>query len=196
MVDILSEPVKYVARRAQTIGNSVSPSTFVSKNPTSGNWLSTTGFHKCGHSVCKACGFAITRSAFKAISIPNSKPFTIKGFLNCCTKNTIYTIECIACNLQYIGCSSTELKVRIRRHLSDISNINAVNMSAASRHFVTEHNRNVSSFKFSAIEKVKVGHRGGDTKKLLLVREAFWIFHLHTRHPWGLNYRQDLRYQY
>lgn len=143
MVDILTEPIKYVARRAQTIGNSVFPSVFLTEKSNPGNWLSTTGFHNCGHSVCKACSFASPSKTFRSTSIPHSKPFNIKGFLNCSTKNTIYCIECNSCQLQYVGCSSTELKVSIRRHLSDVTNLNATNVSAASRHFIVEHGRDL-----------------------------------------------------
>lgn len=123
-------------------------------------------------------------------------PFKISSFINCNTKNTIYVILCNTCMVQYVGCSSTELKVRIRRHLSDITNTAAVNVSAASRHFIQIHDRDISSFKCTDIEKVILNHRGGDLKKKLLIREAFWIFSLNTRIPQGLNIRQDLWYQY
>lgn len=195
MADILSRPVKYVARRARTIGNSVSPSGMVGGSQRE-NWLSIKGFFKCGRSVCKACQFVMSGNNFESTSLVGRKPFVIRDFINCSTKNTIYVISCTECHLQYVGCSSTELKVRIRRHLSDIANVNSVNVSAASRHFISNHNREVTAFKFMGVEKVSVGYRGGNMKKKLLIREAFWMFMLNSRHPDGLNVRQDLRYQY
>lgn len=196
MIDILSEPVKYVARRAWTIGNRVSPSAFQISTQTP-TWLSTKGFCKCGHSICKACGFANPNKSFAPTNVKyNQTSYDIKSFINCCTKNTIYYIECIGCHVQYVGCSSTELKVWIRCHLSDIENANAINVSAASRHFVFHHNRETSLFRFKGIERVTLGYRGGDICRKLLIRGAFWIFHLHSRYPDGLNVRQDLRYQF
>lgn len=197
MGEILSNPVQYVAKRACTIGNRVSPSTFPKdKQLSATSWLSTLGFHKCGHKICKSCKFALTGKTFNSCSQPKNPAFNIRSFINCNTKNTIYMIFCEYCKLQYIGCSSTELKVRVRRHLSDIENVSAVNISAASRHFVEVHERDTTYFKFMAIERVTPNHRGGDIRKKLLIREAFWIFTLGTRVPQGLNIRQDLRYQY
>lgn len=104
-------------------------------------------------------------------------------------------ITCIECNIQYIGCTSNALKIRIRRHLSDISNPNMVNVSAASKHFISEHDRNPAGFRFAGIEKVHMPSRGGDRKKKLFKRESYWIFSLDTRAPRVMNTRQDLRLQ-
>lgn len=37
--------------------------------------------------------------------------------------------------MQYVGCTTNILKVRIRGHLADAQNTNAFNISNASRHF-------------------------------------------------------------
>lgn len=54
MSDILSNTIKLVAKRSRTIGNTISPSLFPKINQYS-TWLSTVGFYKCGHAVCRAC---------------------------------------------------------------------------------------------------------------------------------------------
>lgn len=102
-------------------------------------------------------------------------------------------ILCAECNLQYIGCTSNVLKVRICRHLTDITNPNSGNVSAASRHLIAQHNRDLTNFRFMGIEKVWMFNTGGDRKRKLFKRESFWIFVLDTRVPMGLNIRQDLR---
>lgn len=53
MVDVLETPIKYVARRACTIGNMVSPSAFPKNKMEAGTQLSTMGFYICGHIICK-----------------------------------------------------------------------------------------------------------------------------------------------
>lgn len=197
MGEVLCTPVQYVAKRASTIVNRVSPSVFPKmKQQSATSWLTVMGFHKCGHKICKSCKYAQIGTTFNSFSQPKNPAYSMRSFMNCNTKNTVYTIYCEACKRQYIGCSSTELKIRIRRHLSDIENLTAVNISAASRHFTEVHNRDTSHFRFMAIERVTPNHRGGDLKKKLLIREAFWIFTLGTRVPQGLNIQQDLRYQY
>lgn len=132
---------------------------------------------------------------FFSCSKSNLPVFPVQNYINCNSKNVPYTIICTQCNCQYIGCTSNALKIRIRRHLSDVTNPSSLNVSAASRHFISVHNRDVSHFKFMGIEKVQNNGRGGDIKQKLLMREAFWILTLGTRAPDGLNIRQDLRYQ-
>lgn len=153
MADILKTPVHYVARRACNVGNLESPNIFPkTNNATATSWLSTIGFHKCGHRICKVCSHVQLGCTFESTSYSNASPYKVRSFINCNSKNIINLITCTSCRLQYVGSTSTELKVHIRRHLSDIQNISAVNVSAASRHFITTHDRDISSFKFMGIE--------------------------------------------
>lgn len=102
---------------------------------------------------------------------------------------------CTIC-VQYVGCTTNSLKVRIRRHLSDVNNTLAVNISAVLRHFQTEHAGDVGTFRFQGIERVYKPIRGGDHLKKRLSREAKWIFVLDTWEHNGMNIRQDIRYHY
>lgn len=130
MRDIVSTQVRFVAKKANTVGNVVSPSLFPRVKNENTTWLSTNGFYKCGHSKCKACGFATVSKTFTSTSISNPHPLKTNGYLNCNTKWCIYLITCQECLLQYVGCTSNPLKVRIRRHLSNVSNVNALGISA------------------------------------------------------------------
>lgn len=69
--------------------------------------------------------------------------------------------------------------------MSNVGNINALGIFAASRHFVEVHQRDVRGFSFLGIERVFRDPRGGDIKRALLRREARWMFDLGTRHPAG-----------
>ena len=51
----------------------------------------------------------------------------------------------------------------------------------------------VSSLRYTAIEKVTQPKRGGNFENTILKREAFWISHLGTLSPNGLNQDFDLR---
>lgn len=93
----------------------------------------------------------------------------------------MYVITCVRCHLQYVGCTSNALKIHIRRNLSDISSSTTVNLSAASKHFATVHEGDVTYFRFTGIEKVTRHSRDGDMRNLLFMQEAFWIFTLGTR---------------
>lgn len=60
---------------------------------------------------------------------------------------------------------------------NSVRNTGAVGISAASRHFIEVHQRDVQGFRFWEIERVYRGPRGGDMKRTLLKREAYWIFY-------------------
>lgn len=98
-------------------------------------WLSTKGFYQCGHNVCKVCHFAQVTKTFSPTSYEALRPHTIKRYINCDSKFIIYLVTCTPCKLQYVGCTSNPLKVRIRRHLSDVANSTVYSISAVSKYF-------------------------------------------------------------
>ncbi|OCT75014.1 hypothetical protein XELAEV_18034003mg [Xenopus laevis] len=73
--------------------------------------------------------------------------------------------------------------IRIKEHLSEIRNPRASEKSNITRH-ISQCNGGHTSY-FSAFQSEI---RGGDLMNLLPRREVFWIFHLQTRLPLGLNY--------
>lgn len=156
---IIPNGIQYVSSRAPTLGTILSPSLFLSNKPNNTNWLTTKGFHKCGHNICTACRFAENAHTF--CSLGDGKSHEIKSYINCNTKYVIYLISCTECNIQYVGCTKNALKIRIRRHLSDVNKAMALNVSSASRHFQQVHNNNLTSFKFMGIERVSRPIRGG-----------------------------------
>lgn len=87
-------------------------------------------------------------------------PHDILSYINCNTKFVVYLITCQEYRVQYVGCTTTPLKVRIRRHLSDSHNPLALNISSVSRHFAQIHKGDITSFTFSGIESVSRHVRG------------------------------------
>lgn len=156
-------------------------------------WLSTKGFHKCSHNHCIACNYM--ESIHKFTSTCNDKCFPGTSFIIYNSKNVVYLITCTTCRVQYVDCTTNSLKIWIRRHLSDARNSVMFNVSNESHHFIQVHNRDVSSFNFSGIERVKCPVRGGNLKKLLLKLQAKWIGKLNSRVPQGLKLCCDIMYK-
>lgn len=143
------------------------------------------GNYRCGQ--CAQCNFT-TKCQF--FSHPHSgKQLKIKGVISCNTKNVIYMIKC-PCGLAYIGKTRRCLKTRIAEHRSNIRLNDQRNPIAV--HFnALKHN--LATLRYIGIEQVKVPRRGGDVDRLLLQREAFYIYTLNTLSPRGLNLDFDLK---
>lgn len=115
-----------------------------------------------------------------------SESYNINSFINCDTSHVVYIIQCREWNLCNIGCTIRKIKLRIAEHFSAIDK-HHIHHSGETSHFIQAHEGNVISFSYYAIEHVAKPTRGGDWRKVLLVREAYWILRLGTRIPHGLN---------
>lgn len=149
--DVLQNGVHFVSRRAPTIRDRVSPSIFVSKSPSNYNCLTLKGFYHCSHRQCTMCGFA---------QVPQTFTSSYSG-----ARYIVYLITCKSCKIQYVGCTTSTLKTRIRRHLSDASRPLAIGVSMVSRHRQQVHGGSTNSLKFSGIAKITRPLRGGDIRK-------------------------------
>ena len=92
--------------------------------------------------------------------------------------------------MAYIGQTKRNLKVRIAEHKAAIRNGNMD--YAIARHYKERSHGSAATLRFIGIEKVNLPPRGGNTVKLLLQREAYWIYTLNTMEPNGLNESLDL----
>ena len=88
-----------------------------------------------------------------------------------------------------VGQTKRNLKLRIAEHKASIRNGNMD--YAIARHYKEKGHGSAASLKFLGIEQVS-SSRGGNNKKLLLQREAFWIFTLNSVEPFGLNESLEL----
>ncbi len=142
------------------------------------------GNYRCGN--CQQCNFT-----YKTLTFTHpytAKIFKIRGTISCKTANVIYLLRC-PCGLCYVK-TSRPLKNRISEHRCAIRHRDP--KSPVAQHFANSRH-SVSTLQYIGIEVVKCPRRGGDINKLLLQREAFWIFTLDTLSPRGLNEDFDIR---
>ena len=143
------------------------------------------GNFKCSN--CAQCGYT-TRC--KHFTHPhNGKEVAIRGTITCSTTFVVYLIKC-PCGLAYIGKTNRALRTRISEHRSNIRCGDERNPVAA--HF-KKYGHSITSFRYWGIEKVDMPPRGGDHNRLLLQREAYYIYTLNTMSPCGLNEEFDVK---
>lgn len=103
------------------------------------------GFFKCERVFCSYCIYAIPQSF---ININDNYRIRICKFLNCNSKNCIYTIFCKLCSTYvYVGESCNFLRLRISSHLGDIKNNRR---TPVSKHF-NSSGHSIKHFSFTAI---------------------------------------------
>ena len=86
------------------------------------------------------------------------------------TKYVVYLASCNKCNLQYVGSTSTEFKVRFRNHKSSMLT-NKKTCELAVHFNCTQHV--ISEISFIVIEKITSQGDATYIDKLLLTREAY-----------------------
>ena len=117
-------------------------------------------------------------SVYFIISIPSvsRKIKSAAVSINCGTINIVYLISCKKCNVQYVGSTFTEFKVRFRNHTSAMLTDKKVCEMAV--HF-NENKHEFKDLEFVAIEKVDLVN-GENASNPLLTREAYWMAQLCT----------------
>ncbi|OCT71891.1 hypothetical protein XELAEV_18034868mg [Xenopus laevis] len=91
-------------------------------------------------------------------------------------------------NSQCIEKDSRAVKERIKEHRGNIRNFKTgtATDTCVSRHFHIK-GHNVSQLKWMTLEQIKMPSRGGDIKKILTQKEAYWIKKINTMAPIGMN---------
>ena len=169
-------------RRTKNLKEMTAPSKF--RPAPASDTLGVGNFSKC-HRKCDLC-MNYTRDTNSIQSIITGRYYTIKQQLYCTTCNVIYLTTCHKCNLQYVGSTSTQFKVRFRNHKSAM--VTDKKTCEVAAHFNrTPHN--LSDFSFIPFEKILDTY---DTERKLLNREIYWTAQLYTLQPHGLNKRQEI----
>ena len=101
----------------------------------------------------------------------------------------IYLATCAKCNLQYVGSTSTEFKVRFRNHKSNMLK-NKRTCELAIHFNDSEHE--ISQINFIIIEQIRSFENSSHLERLLLTR-TYWTAQLFTLNPHGLNKRREFR---
>ena len=109
---------------------------------------SVTGCWKC-NSKCDLCKNYLKEGKIFHSAFTN-RFYSIRQNLNCKSKNVIYVATCKKCNVQYVGSTANEFKVRFREHKSAMLATKTTCELAV--HFNKEEHH-MSDFEFIVIEK-------------------------------------------
>ena len=114
--------------------------------------------------------------------------------VNCASSYTIYLMECILCNKQYVGKAETSFNIRLNNNRKDVKKVDA---KMACKHFQQEsHNFNKHA-KFNIINQLMKTSKSKETlTQRLIERENFWILKLDTLYPKGFNMELSKEYKY
>jgi hypothetical protein len=123
------------------------------------------GCYKCGRK-CDFCNNYMHESS-TFVSSQTGVKYQIKQNIRCNSQNVVYLITCIKCSRQYIGSTSTELKVRFCNHKSTMIN-NKRTCEVATHFNKTPHD--LSDFKFIGIEQIVNDSDSNTIEKRLLTR--------------------------
>jgi len=167
-------------RRTKNLKDILAPSKLKYSTPNS-----EPGCFRC-NKKCDLCkNFLLESPVFS--SCATGRIYKIKETTGCTSHNVIYVAQCVSCNLQYVGSTSTEFKVRFRNHKSSIRT-NKKTCEVAI-HF-NNNNHDITDLKFIIVEAIR---DSTDIDKKLLTREAYWTAQLNTLRPFGLNKRAEYR---
>ena len=133
---------------------------------------------------CGVCNFIQDTSSFYDNDLRNK--YTIKGGrLNCNSRNVVYLDQCIICNMQYVGSSTTKFRFRFNNYRCchrKYSLNQSVAQASFHAHFSQPDRNGMDDWSFILIDSAS----GEDSVRR---EESFWQFKLNTLFPTGLNER-------
>lgn len=183
LMNVLPIKPKFIYRKAQSFGDLIVKRVVDPPSRIPSFW-NQNGFFACRK--CRACKEVSRpmRGVERFSSTSNNKEFRIKQFITCNTTHVVYALRC-PCGLLYIGRTKRLLRVRIAKHVHNISiGFKDHNVSL---HFKKFHGQDPSGLTFWGIDHIKPAWRGGNIVRELSKRETQWIFMADTLSPKGLN---------
>ena len=107
-----------------------------------------------------------------------------KILLNC-KSSDIYLLECLKCQLQYVGKSETEFNIRLKNYTKDDTRKYSI---SESNHFDIGGHKFDTHVKFILIEQLNQKNLDKLTlRKRFKIRENLWILKLKNLYSKGLN---------
>ena len=101
-------------------------------------------------------------------------------------------MECVLCNLEYVGRSEWPMNIRLNNHRNDVRREDAI---PAIKHFSQSNHHFNNHAKFTLIEQIKdLNKSKEEIRRILEDGEDFWILKLKTPQPHGLNDRLNHPY--
>jgi hypothetical protein len=172
-------------RRPKNLKEILAPSK-CRKSSSQSTAIPTAGCFTCDKTRCDLCkNFLVNSQTFS--SAQTGKTYFVRQKLSCNSSNVIYLVHCKKCNLQYVGSTTTEFKVRFRNHKSSMKT-NKKTCEVAIHFNRTPHV--LSDFTFQCIDQIQTD-TSENTEKLLITKEAYWSAQLFSLSPFGLNKRQE-----
>lgn len=178
--DCIEDYPSIVYRKGRSLHDRLVSSHYVAPRR-EGTWLDRQikGSYKC--STCKACQYMLNTKTFCS---PNTgTTYHIKDFCNCKSTGVVYIGIC-GCPLVYVGKTLRELHRHVLEHIGDILHSRD---TAIARHMRSRHSKDPFGIKFCGIKLIRPNVRRGDLDRLLLQKEAGWIYRLKTVDPGGMN---------
>lgn len=109
--------------------------------------------------------------------------YKLKHYMTCNSDWVIYVMWC-PCELLYVGETKCEFKTRIANHRYTIRKKRTD--LPVPKHFC-ELGHSEKDIRFMLLEHIPLPPKGGDRLTILKKRELWWIYHLNTLKPNGLN---------
>ena len=173
-------------RRTKNLKEILAPSKFNSNDLHESN-SNENGCFKCDKTRCDLCNnFLVHSNRFS--SYRTGKSYYIRSRLTCHSRNVIYLASCKKCQLQYIGSTTTEFKVRFRNHKSSMLT-NKKTCEVAVHFNSAPHS--LQDFEFQCIDQIAHANSRTLLENTLITKEAYWSAQLFTLSPYGLNKRQE-----
>lgn len=139
--------------------------------------------HPCGKKRCKTCPLMSTSNSFK--SNCTNKEYQIKKAINCNSENVVYKLSCNLCPIDYIGETSTPLRIRMNNHRADVTNKNSIR--PVSKHALSHNKTLEECYNLTGLKLIEKFENKNYEKMLLRQNELAHIHVLKTTSPYGLN---------
>lgn len=184
---IFPSPPRVTFRRPKNLKNYLVRAR-VSTRESDGNQTATYQRPFCGpcngRSNCAICKILPYQ---QEITSKNNESFSLQcgRGADCNSKNVVYCVTCLKCRLQYVGCTSNKLRLRINQHKSNIRNTK--NLHQCYRlydHFTQKSDHSLADIQLTVLATTSSAN--------LENVENFWIIRLNSIHPHGLNTRGNL----
>ena len=167
-------------RRSKNLREILAPSRCRKGSPESIT-LPSAGCFTCNKTRCDLCkNFLVNSQTFS--SAQTGKTYFVRQKLSCNSANVIYLVHCKKCNLQYVGSTTTEFKVRFRNHKSSMKTNKKL---AKLPHILTEPHMCYRTLHFNVLTKFKTVRPR--TLKIYSSPKT----QLFSLSPFGLNKRQE-----
>lgn len=137
------------------------------------------GTYKCGQ--CDQCPWI--REGV-GCPLPRDGFHKLKGYADCRTTGIVYLAMCL-CGAFYIGKTKRPFAKRIQDHLYYLDA--GLLYTPICKHVGLNHSYDPSYISFTALEVIPEPERGGDIDRIILQKEAKWIFNQKATYPPGLN---------